>query len=410
MRRRDVVAGLAATGLFAGARGRAAPVEAVRGLFESHDRDRMAIGLFHEFGEGSFLFDYAHGRAGKIAQTVSGFDLLPSLDGEGDAIAHIEHVSGGISLAGVTYRQVPIVRSAFSVRSGDTLLSCERAHRADRNPEGSILLIYGSGPAPKEAFDLWAFHFLAAGWEVVTYDKRGSGKSSGDLRLADLTVLAEDAAAALAEAQRLGGPKFVGAWGASQAGWILPQLGARGLLDFIVMHMGPATTPAQQILDQVRAELAAYEFPESEIAKAVAYYALDLDVSRGRAPYAAIKDAYDKAVAEGAEWLLGPPAPADSPDRVFIRLIADFDPAPYWRRSRAKLLALFGGKDVIVPAGPNASLLRSLIPAGVPLTEIELPQANHLGFIGKTGVRAEYAKCTKLDPGYFAAIGRFLGH
>ena len=61
-------------------------------------------------------------------------------------------------------------------------------------------MVYGSGPAPKAAFDLWAMWFLAEGYTVLTYDKRGSGKTAGDWRLTGLEDLAADAAAVLKHA------------------------------------------------------------------------------------------------------------------------------------------------------------------------------------------------------------------
>ena len=115
-----------------------------------------------------------------------------------------------------------------------------------------------------------------------------------------------------------------------------------------------------------------------------------------------------QAQAAKAEWLLAPPAAANAPERTFIRLVADFDPAPYWRTSRVPLLALFGGKDVIVPPIPNSALLKTLVAPSVSFEELTLPQSNHLFMLADTGVRAEYARRTAIDPGYFPAIDRFL--
>lgn len=381
-----------------------------RKLFSAAENDFAAVGKFHEFGDGDYVFDYARDRAGRLKPAArDGFELLSTFDDTGAPAARVAFTPDGLDLEGRNLKSVPIRRKAFTARNGDIALSAEIAAREDRPPVGTILLIYGSGPAPKEALDLWAFHFLARGWSVVTYDKRGSGRSAGDWRLAGLEALAADAHAVIAAAHstaHLSRP--FGVWGASQAGWIMPQLGARGSVDFIVMHAGAATTPAQQILDQVEAELTAYGFPREEIERALAYYALDTDVSRGRAPWSAIDQAYAQASAAKAEWLLGPPAAADAPERTFIRLVADFDPAPYWRRSRVPLLAIFGGKDVIVPAKRSQPLLKSLVPSGTRVTDIVLPNANHLGMVADTGVRAEYAHRTAIDPGYFPAIDAWL--
>ena len=258
----------------------------LRSLFAENPDDAVAVGFFHEFGPGEFVFDYARNKVGQLASDTGGrLAQMSTLSGPGEPIAHVSYTAASetLRLDDRANRRTPVKRENFTVANGPVQLYAEIAARADKPPTGTLLLIYGSGPAPKEAFDFWAFHFLAQGWAVVTYDKRGSGKSTGDWRLAGLETLADDAAAVIAEINRRGMKRPLGVWGASQAGWIMPQLGANDLVDFIVMHAGAATRPGQQILDQVEAELKAYGFPPDEIARAKAYYALDTDVSRGHA-------------------------------------------------------------------------------------------------------------------------------
>jgi hypothetical protein len=49
-----------------------------------------------------------------------------------------------------------------------------------------------------------------------------------------------------------------------------------------------------------------------------------------------------------------------------------------------------------------------MLPPGVGAEIVTLPNANHLGFVADTGVRAEYAKRTQIDPGYFSTIDAWL--
>lgn len=90
--------------------------------------------------------------------------------------------------------------------------------------------------------------------------------------------------------------------------------------------------------------------------------------------------------------------------------IGGFDPAPYWRRVRVPLLAIFGGKDRIVPAEENRGKLESfLAEAGNHAAEIvTLENDNHLNMLARTGVRAEYATLNRFDPVYFKTLTRFL--
>jgi hypothetical protein len=369
----------------------------------------VALGKFQEFGSGDFAFDYEALRVGPVSETDGGLAMAPTLAGEGAPIATLSQSGERLAIGERRYKSVAIERISFVARSDDIDLSAEIVvPRGVRR--GCVILIYGSGPAPKEAFDLWAFWFLGQGFSVIAYDKRGSGASGGDWRTAGLETLSDDARSVIAVA-RSAFPHETGtllAWGASQGGWILPQLGAEGAVDGLIMHAGSAMKPADQILAAVEAELRAYGFPADEIARAKAYYALDTDVSRGVRRHDEIVAAYEAAAAEGAEWLLGPPAAADAPERTMIRLMADFDPIPYWRRNKIATLAIFGGKDVIVPAAPNRDLFADCCADNADFESRTLPEANHLMFIADTGVRAEYAARAKLDPGYFSAISDWL--
>lgn len=375
MKRRDLLVGLAAV---AGgcASAATAPTTPTRGLWHSPS-GALAIGQFPEFGEGLFAFDYRTMR------------VTPA------------------STADLDVSRVEVIRRPFEVMSGGASLASELAHGADVRQRATIILIYGSGPAPKEALDLWAFWFMNAGFAVITYDKRGSGASSGDWREAGLETLAADANAVIGGARALGAPEPFIAWGGSQAGWIMPQLGAQRAISGMIMHAGSVMRPCEQIQAQVEAELRAYGFPEQEIEAALRYYALDTDVSRGVRPWTDIEVAHREAAASGAEWILGPPSPADAPDRTMIRLMADFDPAPFWRASNVPVLAIYGDRDWIVPADPNLAVLSRLVRADVLETRV-LGSANHLMFVAETGLREEYRTLAQIHPEYFAAIANWL--
>ena len=235
---------------------------------------------------------------------------------------------------------------------------------------------------------------------------------AGDWHDANFITLAGDVRSVLqwTRAQRDLSKLPLGLWGASQAGWIIPQLAAENAVDFAIVQAG-ASTPVDQFIGRtVESELEAYGFPPAEIARARAYYELDVAVSRGKRPFDEIEKAYREASAAGAEWLLKAPDPVASPDRRFMAAIAGFDPASYWRRVRIPILALFGGKDHVVPIEPNRRTLEGLLAeAGNTKAEIlTLPDDNHLNMLAKTGVRSEYATLNRFDSEYFRALARFL--
>ena len=407
MNRRHALAGAAA--LLATRVSAASAAVPARGLWRDV-QGAFGVGAFPEFGPGLFAFDYGASIVGPLtASSAEGVTLAGALDGSGPPLEALRMDGERLVVGARRLEPVAISRHAFTAMSGSLAISAELALAPALPRRGTVLMVYGSGPAPKAALDLWAMWFLAEGYAVLTYDKRGSGKTAGDWRLTGLEDLAADAAAVLKQARSQGLKGPVLAWGASQAGWILPQLSAAGLVDGLIMHACAATTPAEQILDQVDYSLRSFGFDAAEIQRAKSYYALDIDVSRGRRPWDEIDAACKASLKAGVEWILEPPAAATAPERTMIRLMADFDPAPFWHDSRVPVLALFGARDWIVPAETNLPRLRGMIPAGVDLDPRTIPDSNHLMFIAKTGNLGEYPKLSRLASGYFSAMTAWLG-
>ena len=387
--------------------------ESWTGLYRKPDGGVIGIGELHEFGPADLLVDYTTGETGPL------FPLGDGRAGVGRAIGNpsppparvLEDKAGKILLDGEWLRPIPLTRRPFAAKNSSVKLAGELVRRAEK-PKGVIILVHGSGDGPRRAYDLWTNFFLSREWAVVVYDKRGSGSSTGDWHEANFNLLADDARKVVrwVRAQRELFGLRIGLWGVSQAGWIIPQLAADDLVDFAIVQAG-ATTPSDEFIRlTLESELRAYEFSPEEIAKAQEYYALDVAVSRGTQPYSALAAAYKKAVAEGAEWLLKAPDQPGSPDRRFMAAIAGFDPAPYWRKVHIPLLVLFGGKDHVVPVGPNRARLETLLAeTGNTQTRIVvLEPDNHLNLVAKTGVRTEYPSLNHFDPAYFDTLSRFL--
>ena len=383
------------------------------GLYRQSDGGIVGIGEFHEFGPSEILVDFQTGETGPLFLLPDGRTGIGRTIGDrSPPPAHIlERKNGRVLLDNRPLKVQGIRRQSFQVENGAVTLAGELI-RPEKKPKGVIVFVHGSGDGPRRAYDTWANFFVSRGWAVGVFDKRGSGKSTGDWHDADFVTLAGDVRAVLewTRAQRsLAGLK-IALWGASQAGWIIPQLAAMGAVDFAIIQAGAVTPVDDFISHTLESELRAYGFPSEEIAKAQRYYQLDVEVSRGAQPFAAIEKAYAEASAAGAEWLLKPPDPIDAPDRRFMAVIAGFDPAPYWRKVRIPVLFLFGGKDHIVPVTPNRSRLEGLLAeAGNSQAQIvTLENDNHLGMLAQTGVRSEYASLNRFDLAYFETLTAFL--
>lgn len=127
-----------------------------------------------------------------------------------------------------------------------------------KNAHAAIVLVHGSG---KETRMIEQASLLARnGIAVLTYDKRGVGKSGGvyagpevgtnNIDASNLDLLALDASEAsstlLAHLPANHGP--LGLMGASQAGWIIPMAAKKNRkVNFMVIFSGPVVTTLEQL-------------------------------------------------------------------------------------------------------------------------------------------------------------------
>ena len=141
-----------------------------------------------------------------------------------------------------------------SFTNTDVVLAGDLYLPAQRPPVAGLVLVHGAGPTKR--MERTATMLAAAGFAVLTYDKRGAGQSGGvyeanyNTSRENLALLAGDASAALQWLQdrpELADRK-TGFWGISQAGWIIPIAGVQsGDADFMVMWSGPVCTVIEEL-------------------------------------------------------------------------------------------------------------------------------------------------------------------
>jgi pimeloyl-ACP methyl ester carboxylesterase len=127
-----------------------------------------------------------------------------------------------------------------------------------RLPLAALVLVHGSGP--ENRMSGLARVLASDGFAVLTYDKRGVGRSGGEywgtepnkenIASVNLNLLADDAVAgAQAVAKHPGlGTVPLGFVGISQAGWIIPIAATRyPMTKFIALWSGPVCTVSEQL-------------------------------------------------------------------------------------------------------------------------------------------------------------------
>jgi len=148
----------------------------------------------------------------------------------------------------------PIIRQ-------DVIINSEGANLAGtiyrpKNAYASVVIVHGSGQESR----MTEFAELLAnnGISVLTYDKRGVGKSGGvyagpevgtnNVDSLNINLLAKDARAALNKIKKYNNGSPIGLLGFSQAGWIIPIAANNNpLVNFMVLFSCPTITSLEQL-------------------------------------------------------------------------------------------------------------------------------------------------------------------
>lgn len=298
--------------------------------------------------------------------------------------------------------------SAPGVRLAGTLTLPDGA-----GPFPAAILITGTGAQDRDEtieghkpFAVWADALTRRGVAVLRYDDRGAAASTGDYNAATQQDFASDVRAAfdwLAARPEIDRAR-IGLIGHSEGGTFAPlamQDGAAAA--WLVTLAGPAVSGGEIIQEQQRRIATAAGLPADEVERSNAFQrrlmALIADnvddpalirrelgallVESGRTPAEAARTA---AVMSG-DWYRG---------------MVAHDPAASIRSIRVPMLAVYGGKDLQVPADQNAPVVSRLkLDAEV----VVLPGLNHLFQPAETGLMTEYGQIeTTLDPAVIRTV------
>lgn len=284
---------------------------------------------------------------------------------------------------------------------------------AGDGPFPAAILISGTGPQDRDetieghkSFAIWADVLTRRGVAVLRYDDRGVASSTGNYGAATQGDFASDVKAAfdwLAARPDID-PARIGLIGHSEGGIFAPmamQDGAHAA--WLVTLAGPAV-PGGEIIEAQVSQMARAGGMSAEAVErvnafqhrvmvAVAANAGDgeavrreveaLALSNGRTP----QDAARTAAVMSSSWYRG---------------MVAHDPAESIRAISAPMLAVYGGKDLQVPADQNAPVIAQLKPDA---DVVVLPGLNHLFQPAGTGLPAEYGQIeTTLDPSVIRTV------
>ncbi|MGD0858566.1 MAG: alpha/beta fold hydrolase [Terracidiphilus sp.] len=272
-----------------------------------------------------------------------------------------------------------------------------------KGPFPAVLLISGSGPNDRDEtcfghkpFLVLSDYLTRKGIVVLRADKRGIGKSTGDLARATTADFASDAEAGVAylKSRPEADPQQIGLIGHSEGGTIAPMVAAGDPdVRFIVLMAGPGVPGDQLIVEQKRLIEEASGATKEQAAQ---------DTVRQRELYTLVEKEKDDAVLEKElrAKMAGqvPEARMDAEIQQLMspwwRYTLTYDPATALRKVACPVLVLNGEKDLQVPPALDLPAIRkALEEGGNKHFEIdEMPGLNHLFQTAKTGAPTEYAQ------------------
>lgn len=227
-------------------------------------------------------------------------------------------------------------------------------------PYPTVVFVEGSGPGGRDQGS-WPTRLAAAGFASLSYDKPGSGASTGDWTRQTITDRAAETAAAV---QALTGrpdvlPDAIALIGGSQGGWVAqlaPSL--QDTIAAVVTVSGPGVGILAQEQYRLGHQLPAEGFTNTDVQQALALLGEQVQrIHAGEDPR--------RVHAAQARWHDAPWYPmlagTTPPSIAFLAGIADYDPASALAALSCPLLAIFGADDLLVPVEDSVRVITTTL-------------------------------------------------
>ena len=334
----------------------------------------------------------------------------------GGAGVHVVDLDQKGRQSGAFARRAPIAREEVTFKNGDVTLAGTLLIPASKGKHPALVFTHGGGPQLREMYWGLGYLYAARGFVVLSYDKRGVGKSTGNWGEASFEDLADDAVAGakFLQARADVAGNQIGFLGQSQGGWIAPLAASRfpGAA-FAVAVSGGGLSPAEQELFDSEYELAKAGYTASEVQDALAFQKLKNEIIASTSDDAKWDEyARARAIAKDKKWYRQPGIDVRGPEKrddgfwAYMRRFYVYDPAPTLRASKAPLLAIFGELDTPEGVKANVRAIRQILDeAGRRDYIVKIyPNGGHNLMEVPPDNPNEYVRLKRFPPGMFEMI------
>ncbi len=247
-------------------------------------------------------------------------------------------------------------------------------------PVPAVVLLHGAERATRKRFiyRMTGNVFLKRGMAVLVYDKRGAGESGGNYEETTYAQLVADAVAAVKLLRQRDDidPTRIGLFGASESGWLTPEIAERsGDIAFVINKVGAPLSVRETIAWEVYNDLLADDVSEdsareqTEIFRRIWAYRL--------APTPEERIALEETLALWAGREASRlPVELKAVSESYLADIS-YDPTPFLERLTIPMLYLYGTEDVNIPTEACVARLRELAADGKPVSFHVFEGAGH---------------------------------
>jgi pimeloyl-ACP methyl ester carboxylesterase len=246
----------------------------------------------------------------------------------------------------------------------DTISLFGHLHQPKTTSKTAIILVGGrSCYAGSTKYDLYAKLLRAYGISVLVYNKRGTGKSSGDCSKATISDLAADVVACknYLEAHP-NNYEHIGVLGSSAGGWVMAKAEESTDFDFMISIVGPSTSVKEQQLQSMNYGFDFYKLSQAAKDALVEYTEMMFTAKPTQASFKRFEELLASSKQNGWDELLDDtdiPKSATEISNLWVRRHA-YDPKQVLSSFNKPFLAIYGEIDWIVPYKENVARLKEV--------------------------------------------------
>jgi uncharacterized protein len=319
-------------------------------------------------------------------------------------------------------RRIPLPTTPVSFQNDNAVLYGELVVPLERKPRAVVVLQYGSG-RDSAVTDNFLQHLLPLkDIAVFVFDKRGTGRSTGEFN-AHIGMLADDVAAAVRAVRSHAGMQGVplGVMGESQGGWVVPVAAVKVPVDFVVVSYGLAVSMVEEDRQEVAQELRAKGYGADVLARGEEIHRATTRVMVSRFSEGLAELKHLKSTYGSAPWFgdlggdyTGPLMSASEVQMTELQAAFNFpydleyDSLPAIRSIKVPQLWMLAEEDTEAPHETTLAHLQRLKEAGVPIEVVVFPGADH-GMIAVEKTPQGPRLTGRTVKGYFELLGDWIG-